>query len=199
MIDRKKFYDSIRPTLFKGSISTKQLEGLEFILNEWEISPLTDQRWLAYMLATTYHETASTMQAVRENGTDEYFVKRYWENKKVANELGNISAQDAIDFCGKGFVQLTGRSNYKKMAPLVGVDLVKSPNLAMDIMIAAQILFEGMTTGKSFKGDFTGKHLGNYFNKTMEDWKGARRIINGNDKASLIADYGLSFLRALRG
>ena len=196
MLERKKFYDSIRPTLFNGKLSPKQFEGLDFILNEWEISGLTDLRWLAYMLATTYHETAFTMQAVKEYGSDQYFVKRYWENKKIAAELGNRSAQDAIDFCGKGFVQLTGRYNYKKMGPLVSADLVKEPHLAMNIMIAAQILFEGMTTGKSFKGDFTGKHLGNYFNKTTEDWIGARRIING-DKAALIAGYGKKFLQAL--
>ena len=39
------------------------------ILNEWEENlPNADDRWLAYMLATAFHETARTMQPIREFG-----------------------------------------------------------------------------------------------------------------------------------
>ena len=33
--------------------------------------------WTAYALATAYHETASTMQPIRENGTESYFTRMY--------------------------------------------------------------------------------------------------------------------------
>lgn len=36
------------------------------ILSEWEARGLLDKRWLAYMLATAFHETGSRMQPVRE-------------------------------------------------------------------------------------------------------------------------------------
>ena len=54
-----------------------------------------------------------------------------------------------------------------------------------------------MTKGSSSFGDFTGKCLEMYFNGTRESWIGARMIINGTDRAELIADYGKKFLAAL--
>lgn len=196
MINRSNFYEKVRQSF--GKLSQSQVNGFDAIINEWGESGLTDLRWLAYMLATTWHETAKTMQPIKEYGGNQYFIKRYWENKKIANQLGNLSAQDAVNFCGKGYVQLTGRANYKKMTNILGVDLVNYPDQAMNPLIAAKIMFEGMTTGKSFGGDFTGKHLGNYFNKTTDDPYNARRIINGLDKAKQISLYHYDFLAALQ-
>ncbi len=173
MIDRVNFYNKVRASF--GKLKQSQVEGFEAILNEWEASGLIDLRWLAYILATSWHETAATMQAIQEYGSKEYFIKRYWTNTKIRNELGNLSPEDAINYSGKGFVQLTGRKNFKKMGNLLGVDLISNPHLALLHEVAAKIIFEGMTTGKSFGGDFTGKHLGNYFNKTNEDWINARK------------------------
>jgi putative chitinase len=196
-MNRKTFYDDIRP-FFGQRILPKQFNGMEVILNEWDESELTDLRWLAYMLATVFHETAYTMQPIKEYGSNQYFINRYWKNEKIRKALGNLSEQDAVDFCGRGYVQITGRANYKKMTKILGVDLVGNPLLAMQTDIAVKIMFEGMTTGKSFVGDFTGKHLGNYFNKTTCDWVNARRIINGVDKANAIAKYAQTFYRSLR-
>lgn len=70
--DRKTYFDSVRPSLFQGKLSQDQVEGQEAILGEWELPqvdmPTTDLRWLAYMLATTYHETSATMQPIEEYG-----------------------------------------------------------------------------------------------------------------------------------
>jgi hypothetical protein len=46
-------------------------------------------------------------------------------------------------------------------------------------------------------GMFTGVRLSSYFNDQKTDWEGARRIINGTDKASLIADYAYEFYQAI--
>lgn len=195
MVNRADFYNKVRTSF--GRLMQSQVEGFEAILNAWEVSGLTDLRWLAYMFSTAYHETAATMQPIQEYGNKEYFVRRYWMNKKIRTALGNLSPQDAINFSGKGLVQLTGRYNFKKMSKLLGIDLVNNPDLALQMDVSVKIMFEGMTTGKSFAGDFTGKHLGNYFNKTKEDWINARRIINGLDKAKLIAGYARKFYAAL--
>jgi predicted chitinase len=89
-------------------------------------------------------------------------------------------------------VQLTWDYNYKKMSAVVGVDLVKNPDRALDLKNAIPIMLVGMV-----QGIFTGKKLSDYFNKTTEDWVNARRIINGHDKANLIAGHAKKFYSAI--
>ncbi len=135
-----------------------------------------------------HHETAFTMLPIHEKGGPKYFFSRYdkdGDRPKVAAKLGNTEKGDGIRFHGRGYVQLTGRSNYGKAKTLVGADLVGTPDLALNPAIAGKILFTGMETGL-----FTTKKFGDYFNKTAEDWLNARRIINGLDCAPQIADYG---------
>lgn len=200
MINRKHFFDTIRDSLFNGSFSQPQVEGLDAILDRWEASGLTDLRWLAYMLATTYHETAKkvngiftrTMQPVEESGKGTGY--RY--GKKVKRSGIPYTLPDKL-YYGRGYVQLTWFENYETMGRLLGIDLLNNPELALHPNIASQIMFEGMTKGNSHFGDFTGKSLENYFNDKKEDWVNARRIINGIDKADLIAGYGKKFFTAL--
>jgi len=47
------------------------------------------------------------------------------------------------------------------------------------------------------KGLYTGRKLSQYFNDKTCNWIGARAIINGKDKAELIADYAKEFHSAL--
>jgi putative chitinase len=47
------------------------------------------------------------------------------------------------------------------------------------------------------EGIFTGKKFADYFSKTKEDWVQGRRIINGLDKAQLIADYAHRYYGAI--
>jgi putative chitinase len=179
MIDRKGFYDAIRPQ-FDGHLTDAQVQGIEAILDEWERRELTDKRWLAYMLATVFHETAKTMQPVREY------------NRGKGHPYGMPSPSTGETYYGRGFVQLTWDWNYKKMGALIGVDLYHLPDLALQMDIAVKILFEGM-----IHGSFTGKSLANYLNDKKTDWVGARKIINGIDRAEHIAVYALKFNGAL--
>ena len=55
-------------------------------------------------------------------------------------------------------------------------------------------MFRGME-----QGWFTGKKLGDYFSADTDDPVNARRIINGNDKDTLIAGYHQKFLTAVGG
>jgi putative chitinase len=173
-----------------------QANGLGAILDNWERDRAKqDDRWLAYALATTYHETAFTMQPINEKGGPMYFFSMYdkdGDRPKVAARLGNTAKGDGVRFHGRGYVQLTGRTNYRKAGRLVEADLLNDANLALDPTIAGKILFTGMETGL-----FTTKKFGDYFNKSTEDWINARRIINGLDKAPHIADYGRKFYGAI--
>lgn len=179
MIDRKAFFDGIRPDLFGGSLQQAQVEGIDTILDTWEVYKLTDLRWLAYIFATTYHETNKTMQPVREA----YWLSEDWRKRNLRY----------YPWYGRGYVQLTWEENYRKMGALLGIDLLSNLDLAMDPAVAAAIMFEGMQ-----RGDFTGKKLADYFSNDADDPVEARRIVNGTDKAELIASYHREFLRDLR-
>jgi hypothetical protein len=78
------------------------------------------------------------------------------------------------------------------MSPVVGVDLVKSPDRALDLTNAIPIMFVGMK-----QGIFTGKKFADFFNRSKDDWVNARKIINGLDKARLIASYAKKYYGAI--
>ncbi len=198
MINRPFFFDRTRLNLFGGSLNQSQVEGLNGILDEWEKSNAgKDDRWLAYMLATAHHETDHTMKPIKEYGGVSYYTKMYdpapnGTRPAMAVKMGNTTPGDGAKYCGRGFVQLTWKNNYATMSKIAGVDLVADPDLAMGVPAATKVMFFGM-----MNGSFTGKKLGDYFNKTTEDWKNARRIINGLDMANAIADYGKRYYSAI--
>jgi len=155
--------------------------------------------YAAYALATAYKETAHTMQPINEFGGDAYFFRRYdpkGNRPDIARMLGNTQPGDGALFHGRGLVQLTGRANYAKASPKVGVDLVAHPEKALEPMIAARIMREGMSDGW-----FTGKSFASYLpatgQATTPQFIAARRIINGQDCAGEIADAAKGFQAAL--
>ena len=199
MINRKFFFDHVRANLFAGRLTASQVSGMNFILDVWEASHAAqDDRWLAYALGTAFHETAFTMQPIKELGGDKRFHDLYdigGRNPTLARGLGNLQPGDGILFHGRGYVQLTGRANYKRMQAAFGGDLTSSRAAADGVLqpaLAAKIMFKGM-----IEGIFTGKKLGDYFNGPREDWVNARRIINRLDRADDIAGYARKFYAAL--
>jgi hypothetical protein len=184
MIDRDIYFDHVRGQLFTGALTQQQVDGQNVILGLWNWqatgSPMTDLRWLAYMLATVYHETAQKMWPVTEYGSQSYLQgKPYWP------------------YIGRGFVQLTHEENYRNASAALSLiddrDLVEHPEVALDSLISAMILFRGMS-----EGWFTGRMLGMYFGPDYDDPVNARQIINGNDDDELIAGYHDTFLEALQ-
>lgn len=190
------FFDYARQHLFDGRLSTKQADGLKAILAEWNAKHAAkDDRWLAYALATAHHETGRTMQPIKEWGSNNYFFRMYdpkGGRPIVARDLGNTQPGDGVKFPGRGYVQLTGRANYKKWGDRLGIDLVGNPDQAMKAEVAVKILFEGME-----RGDFTGKKLADYIKGTKADWLNARRIINRLDKAALVTSYAKAYYAAI--
>lgn len=199
-INRTFFFDHIRTVLFDGSLKQSQVDGLTAILDKWEGEmPKDDDRWLAYMLGTAHHETGRTMQAVRETfaSTDDKAIA-ILEKAFKAGKLTWVSTpywrkdSKGRSWLGRGLVQLTHKSNYEKMAKETGIDLVGDPSQAMNLGVAVEIMFKGM-----IKGSFTGKKLGDFFSTTKEDWRNARKIINGLEKADLVASYAKNYYGAI--
>lgn len=191
-MNTKSFYDSIRTTLFKGSISAKQFQGIEAILNEYNRLCVNDLRKLAYILATVYHETAKTFQPIEEYGKG----RNYDYGKKLKMSRQPYTTPDKL-YYGRGFVQLTWYENYKNMGRILGLPLLEQPELLLTMDVSVKVLFEGMLKGKSTFGDFTGKSLENYFTASITDPVNARKIINGLDEAQTIAGYYRLFYGAL--
>lgn len=173
MINRKETYDNIRKEF--GKLSQQQVEGFEAMFDEYEKRQLTDTRFLAYILSTAWHETAKTMQPIEEYGKGK---GKAYEGK----------------YYGRGYVQLTWIDNYKKATAKnnKGWNFILNPELALEVEPAIWICFEGMLNGW-----FTGKKLRHYFSPDRNDFIGARKIINGTDKADLIGNYYLKFLKSI--
>lgn len=195
-LNEEFFFQQSKISLFDGKMTSKQVDGLNVILDEWtKHHSSEDDRWLACMLGTVHHETDRTFQPINEYGSNDYFFRRYdpfGQNPDVARKLGNTQRGDGAKFHGRGYVQLTGRRNYKVWSDKLNIDLIDSPELTLKPDVATKILFEGMKAGS-----FTGKKLANYFSKSQSDWVNARRIINGTDKAQLVAGYARRYYAAI--
>ena len=192
-MNRQTFISEINPALFSGRITQSQIEGINFKLDAFDKFQISDVRWRAYMLATSFHETGRTMQPIEEYGKG----KGRPYGQKLRHDRKPYTFPDKL-YYGRGDVQLTWYENYEAMGRLLGIPLLEQPELALKPDISAKIMIEGMTRGKSNRGDFTGVSLENYFNAVKNDPVHARRIINGLDKANLIAIYHNKFLTAIR-
>jgi hypothetical protein len=167
-------FDLVRPMF--GKLSQPQVDGINRIVADFNAYGDGDRRHLAYLLATAKHETWNTMQPVKEVGAGK------------GHDYGRIDATGKAPY-GRGYVQLTHAVNYQKADSKLGLGgrLAKDYDLALDPDIAARVLIRGC-----IEGWFTGKKLSSY-----SDFKNMRRVINGLDKADLIATYANSFLRAI--
>jgi predicted chitinase len=76
-------------------------------------------------------ETAYTFAPICENGDTDYFTAHYWDDIAVRKALGNVVPTDAIEYHGRGFIQLTGRHNYEKCAGALNLPLMSQPELLL--------------------------------------------------------------------
>jgi putative chitinase len=202
--------------VFGTSLSQKQVEGIEAILNEGGRLPLS---WLAYALGTAYGETGGRMQPITENMNyradriPQVFRARRLKGYTVtqlsgkpellANVVysdmlgnGNIASGDGWRYRGHGLVQLTGKDNFRRFGQRIGVDLVAHPEKALDLDIAAKALIVGIEDGL-----YTGRAARDYLPADgpapRAAMKNARRIINGTFEAVKYAGYAMAFQGAL--
>lgn len=216
-MNRATFFNSVRKSIFNGSLSQSQVTGLEAILDASEKFGVTDLRMVAYAMATPMIETGGTYEPITENLN--YSVEA------LRSKFGNrISAADAAKY-GRTAMQKAnqeaianiiyggewGKQNLGNTQPgdgwkYAGKGLVQitgrrnyakfgidaTPEEALKLDVAAEIMIEGMRDGL-----FTGKKFSDYFG-TNAQWVQARRMINGLDKAQEIANYAMKFHTALQ-
>lgn len=187
------FFDSVRQSQVFGSstLTPDQVSGLEAVLG-----PAKDAGWplafAAYALATACHETAYTMQPVREA----FWLNEDWRRRNLTRYY---------PYYGRGYVQLTWKANYEKADRELGLNgsLNADLDLALDPDIAAKIMVKGMQEGW-FAGDQSGarhtlvRHVAENGSATLAEFTSARRIINGTDRAAKIAGEAIKFQTALQ-
>ena len=160
------------------SFASDQYSNAQKILTYAVQIGIVDHGQLAYVLSTAIGE--SGLRPIKEKrcrpGTACYKAQeKYWYT----------------GYMGRGYVQLTWKSNYQKFGTLLHIDLVGNPDLALNPTYAGEIIDIGMQ-----KGMFTGVGLSHYINGSKQDFYNARRIINGTDRAQDFANRAVKILNA---
>lgn len=185
--DRKKFLAGYTAAFSK--LDARQRKGLDALLTAAEAdAALSDLRWLAYMLATVQHECAGTWRPIEEYGKGA--GRPYGKPVVVTDPQGK---KHRNVYYGRGYVQLTWQSNYRKMGKLLKNRLLYEPELALRPAVAYRIMSSGMR-----RGLFTGKKLADYIRGDRCDYVNARRIINALDQAQKLARNARTLEKILR-
>jgi predicted chitinase len=175
-IDRRVFFKLYRQEL-DNQLTQEEVDAingfLDWIEDDARIPTIEEK---AYVMATVFHETNMTFLPVVEA----YWLSETWRKNNLRY----------YPWHGRGYVQLTWKSNYEKMSKETGWDLVADPSAALEPRVAYDILVVGMV-----KGLFTGHKLDDYWNPAGDfyDYEEARRIVNGTDKQFKIARYATDF------
>jgi len=180
-IDKVHFYKRIREVKLFDKLTQAQVESIDAICNECDIQGVVDRRQIAYVFATAYWEAHNPKKPeLRLTPIKEFGGEAYLKSKKY------------YPYYGRGFSQLTWDYNYKKEGLRLSLNLLKNPDLILDIPIAANSHVHCMKVGT-----YTGKKLSDYINDKKCDFAGARRIVNGVDKKDEIAAIAQKFLTCL--
>ena len=117
------------------------IENLPFVLNGLVEQNLAEKPMVLMALASIRAETESfepiSEGKSRFNTSPDGHPFDLYDNRR---DLGNQGQPDGERYKGRGFIQLTGRDNYKKHGQAIGQDLVNNPDLANDPAIAAKLL-----------------------------------------------------------
>lgn len=226
-INRDAFYAACAKPFPKSLFKGESRITFDQIFDYWESTQYTDKRWLAYILATAYRETAGTMHPVREGkggkcDSDKCSIdavtalveetnkniraeneKLKEAGKKPKSEMENYALPvNGKSYYGRGFVQITHKRNYARVGEKLGWgnELVENPDLALSREKAIPILIEGAVQGMFSKDKKTGewRKLSTYLNEQKTDWVGARGIISpGSKRAHIPAEHAQHFYACL--
>jgi len=129
------------------------------------------------------------MQPIEEIGKGKglRYGKRVWFDNRIYTDIPHI-------FYGRGHTQNTWRDIYLKLtkANSKGWDFVNHPELLLTMECSVWATFHAMLTGL-----YTSRKLSQYFAQGIENPIGARKIINGTDKAEKIAEYYNKFKKSI--
>ncbi len=113
---------------------------------------------IAHFMGQVTHECAGFRT------TEEFASGAAYEGRK---DLGNVHTGDGKRYKGRGLIQLTGRSNYRKIGEILGLQLEDNPELAAEPVTSLKIACEyWKTRGINIAAD-------------RDDLVNATRLVNG--------------------
>jgi hypothetical protein len=87
-LDRKKFFNAVRGSIFGGKLTTPQVIGTTAVLDEWERSGVTDARQLAYDVIDAIDGVAAPGAICRTNlRASMRIVRRYNDGNNLFGGL----------------------------------------------------------------------------------------------------------------
>lgn len=186
-------------------------DNISKILLECNFYGVNDKSHIAYVLASAHHESfMGNTSLPGKDGTPRNGMLEIWgptndqlkyePSSSKATELGNTNPGDGYKYRGRGFVQITGRANYRAYANFlktrsISVDLEADPDSATNPNNAAIILVHGLRDGK-----FRPPHrLSSFGTNCSYDFVEARKIVNADmsENGDKIAEIAKKYLRAL--
>lgn len=177
-IDDQAFFAACRREI--GALNQRQVDALSLLLQFMRDDPtLDDERHAAYMLATVRQECGDGYAPVAEG----FYLRNPGAFRRKLRYY---------PWYGRGYVQLTWRANYARAERELGVAFTRDPDLALVSEHAYAIMSRGMR-----EGWFTGLALRDYIAGELCDYRNARRIINGTDRARRVAGFARQFERII--
>lgn len=125
------------------------------------VQPLNEAMYTYGISDTPIREAMFIAQVAHESGSFRY-VKEIasGEAYEGRQDLGNVERGDGVRFKGRGYIQVTGRANYKACGEALGLDLIKHPELlettANACRSAAWFWYMKGLNDLADKGDFLG-------------------------------------------
>ena len=182
------------------------LAGQAELLSKLTESGITDKRAQANILAQVKAESGGVAKSESLRYTPERLLKmfpKYFKdladaeavvaqgeeaigNRIYGGRMGN-TAEEGYKYRGRGLIQLTGKANYEKFGKLIGVDLVKDPDLANDPDIAQKLAVEYFKE-KSKKFDLT---------DIAQVGKAVGYVDRGGEETAKRSQYAQSFMEQI--
>jgi hypothetical protein len=162
--------EASRAGLRTGTIARALGASKADVESQWELlrealaeRGMTDVRTQIAGLATVVTEVGDDLRPIKEHGGRGYFTRMY----EGRVDLGNSRPGDGARYHGRGYIQLTGRANYRTYGRRLGLPLEERPGLALRPKVAARLLAAYFEDRKIDKAARRGR------------WKEVRYRVNG--------------------
>lgn len=143
--DRRTSKDrpAAEPALTVGEIARATGAARADVALQWPViekaladEGMTDLPTRIAALATIATEVGAQLRPIGEYGGPAYFTQMY----EGRADLGNHQPGDGARYHGRGYIQLTGRANYRTYGESLGLPLEERPELALRPYVAARVL-----------------------------------------------------------
>ena len=159
------------------------------VASEWPVldralqqQGVTDRASRVAVLATVATEVGSQLKPINEYGGPAYFTQMY----QGRTDLGNTHPGDGAKYHGRGYIQLTGRANYRSYGKRLGVNLERHPGKALTPAVGARVLADYFkqrgVAASARRGDWRETRL--KVNGGLNGWTRYRHVVDALKRAS---------------